>query len=383
MESLSKFLKTDNSELARLLQFSLYGVEAALKQALIKNPNDPGADLCQGALQELNTLLHPPIETIENSNLTDVLQIAPSPIITSELKLRRLQNEFNSDKDLALCLGDTQLQSQTDSDLWNEVQRKLLRVPEDLAVSWRQRALVIAASVGAQEDISNCLPLPFNKHENIYPGLKGSITTQGLCFSNVAINHPQIAKLNLNNYQGDFQEDIHLLANLVSTCIKFVDIDPDLHHALKSIFSFDIMNLRSKPEHRCQYTDALIESFWRMLKAEESADPLSVLRHWIDLDEAIHSLVFMPPADRFSWWGKLQQETRRLLKKVVQRAISEGHNIRIRQLSGLYADVCAFSKDDLRQELGGNPGEVLACLRVYAKINEQEFPGRVLFRSSR
>ena len=298
MENLGKLLKTDNSELARLLKFSLYGVEAALKQALTKYPNDPAADLCQGALEELNTLIHPPTEIIDNSNLSDVLQLSPLP---NELKLRRLQNEFNSDLQLALYLGNTQLQSQTDSDLWNEVQRKLLRVPEELAVSWRQRALIIAASVGAQSDTSNCLPLPFNKHENIYPGLKGSITTQGLSFSNVA-PHPQIAQLNLQHYQGDFQEDIYFLANLVSNCIKFIDIDPDLHHALNSIFSFDIINLHSKPEHRCQYIDALIETFWRMLKAEESADSLSALRHWIDLDEAIHSLVFVPPADRFSWW---------------------------------------------------------------------------------
>jgi hypothetical protein len=375
MENLSKLLKTENSELAQLLQFSLYGLEAALKQALTKHPNDPGAKLCQGALQELNTLLQPPTD---NSDLAEVLQIAPSPIVASELKLKRLQQEFNSDQQLAIYLGNTQLQSQTDNELWNEVQRKLLRVPEDLAITWRQRALEIAAEIGAQEDTSNCLPLQFNQNENIYPGLKGSIIVQGLCFSNAAPKHPQIAQLNLNN-----QEDIYILANLVSTCIQFIDIEPDLHHALKSIFSFDIINLHSKPEHRCQYTDALIESFWRIIKAEESADSLSELRHWIDLDEAIHSLVFVPPADRFSWWGKMQQETRRLLKKVIQKAVSEGHNIRIRQLSGLYADICAFSKDDLRLEIGGNPGEVLSCLRVYAKINEQEFPGRVLFRSSR
>ncbi|MEN2383518.1 MAG: hypothetical protein KA716_32185 [Gloeotrichia echinulata DEX184] len=42
-----------------------------------------------------------------------------------------------------------------------------------------------------------------------------------------------------------------------------------------------------------------------------------------------------------------------------------------------------MSKDNLRLQFGGNPGDVVACLRVYAKINEQEFPGRVLFRSSR
>jgi len=41
------------------------------------------------------------------------------------------------------------------------------------------------------------------------------------------------------------------------------------------------------------------------------ADPVATLRAWIDLDEAIHSLVFVPPAERYSWCGKLQQESRR------------------------------------------------------------------------
>ena len=189
--------------------------------------------------------------------------------------------------------------------------------------------------------------------------------------------------MNLKNDLGDCQEDISFLAKVVSIYIQFIEIEPELHHALKSVFSFDVVNLYFKPEQRSKYIDALIERFVRMLKAEKSADSLSALRNWIDLDEAIHSLVFVPPAYRFSWWGKLQQEVRRILNKVVKRALSKGHEIRIRQLSGLYADVVNFSKDDLRMQSGGNPGEVLTCLRVYAKINEQEFPGRVLYRSAR
>lgn len=392
MEQLSNLLKTENSDLARLLHFSLYGVEAALKQALTKFPDDPGAELCQGALQELNSLLQsaPSVsntthiqvaQTTENSKSTDLLEVKP-PTQTGELKLVRLQKEFSEDKQLALHLGNIQLQSQTDSELWKEIQRQLLRVPEELVAKWRQRALSLAAEVGAQEDISNLLPLPFNKNENIFPGLQGTIKSQGLCFSTQAPLHEQITKLNLQNYQRDFPDDVNFIAAIVSTCIKFIDIEPNLHHALKSVFKFDIINLHSRLEQRSQYTDALLDSFWRMLKAD--ADCLSALRHWIDLDEAINSLVFIPPADRFSWWGKLQQEVRHiLLKKVAQRARSEGQNITIRQLSGLYADVSPLSKDNLRLQFGGNPGDVVACLRVYAKINEQEFPGRVLFRSSR
>ncbi|MEN2383517.1 MAG: hypothetical protein KA716_01265 [Gloeotrichia echinulata DEX184] len=351
MEQLSNLLKTENSDLARLLHFSLYGVEAALKQALTKFPDDPGAELCQGALQELNSLLQsaPSVsntthiqvaQTTENSKSTDLLEVKP-PTQTGELKLVRLQKEFSEDKQLALHLGNIQLQSQTDSELWKEIQRQLLRVPEELVAKWRQRALSLAAEVGAQEDISNLLPLPFNKNENIFPGLQGTIKSQGLCFSTQAPLHEQITKLNLQNYQRDFPDDVNFIAAIVSTCIKFIDIEPNLHHALKSVFKFDIINLHSRLEQRSQYTDALLDSFWRMLKAD--ADCLSALRHWIDLDEAINSLVFIPPADRFSWWGKLQQEVRHiLLKKVAQRARSEGQNITIRQLSGLYGRCFSF-----------------------------------------
>ena len=91
-----------------------------------------------------------------------------------------------------------------------------------------------------------------------------------------------------------------------------------------------------------QYIDALSDRFQRIQKAEENTDPLLNLRAWIDMDEAIHSLVFVPPAERYSWWGKLQQESRRILKKVADKAIKAGNEVRIRQLSGLYADICDF-----------------------------------------
>jgi hypothetical protein len=164
---------------------------------------------------------------------------------------------------------------------------------------------------------------------------------------------------------------------------QLIELEPDLHHALKSVFSFDVISLSGKPEQRTLYLEALSDRFHRVQKAEAGADPVATLRAWIDLDEAIHSLVFVPPAERYSWWGKLQQESRRGLKRVVEQAMGAGYDVRIKQLSGLYADICALSKDDLQLDCGGNPGEVLTCLRVYTRINQEESPGRVIFRSLR
>jgi hypothetical protein len=365
MQHLRRLLEIKNSELARLLRFSLYGLEASLKKAQAELSDDPGAKICDEVLQELCHLLQPS-------------SVAPLNNITStnELKLTRLRDEFDSDKELTLYLGNSPLQSQTDSDLWNEIQRKLLRIPEDIATYWRQHALNLAEEVGAIEDNSNLYQLPFIRDEIIYPGLSGSVNVQGLQLSQKELLSDEII-------HGEESNDMHLLACMLILLIKLIDIEPDLHHALKSVFSFDVVSLHSKPEQRNQYIEALSDRFQRTQKSNENAYPLLTLRAWIDIDEAIHSLIFVPPAERYSWWGKLQQESRRILKKVADRVNNAGYDVRIRQLSGLYADICAFSKDDLQLDCGGIPGEVLTCLRVYARINQEDYLGRVIFRTLR
>jgi hypothetical protein len=360
MQHLRQLLSIENSELARLLRFSLHGLEATLNQACTEFPLDPGVEICNEVLQELHSLLQPAWE---------------DAIITSEnkLKLSHLREAFDSDSELSYYLGNSQLQSQTDSDLWNEIQRKLLRIPEDLAASWRQRTLDMAEEVGAIADNSNLYQLPFIRDEIIYPGLSGTVQTQGLSLSQKKLLNSQVIQANESDLSAAF----------LFLYMKFMEIEPNLHHALKSVFSFDIISLNSKPEHRNLYINALSDRSQRTQKAEENAEPLSIVRAWVDMDEAIHSLVFVPPAERYSWWGKLQHESRRILKKVADNAINAGYEVRTRQLSGLYADICASSKDDLQLDFGGTPGEVLTCLRVYARINQEESPGRVIFRSSR
>jgi hypothetical protein len=45
-----------------------------------------------------------------------------------------------------------------------------------------------------------------------------------------------------------------------------------------------------------------------------------------------------------------------ILKKVADKAILAGHDVKIRQLSGLYTGICTYSKDDLQLDCGGTPG---------------------------
>ncbi|MEB3151204.1 MAG: hypothetical protein VKL60_19565 [Sphaerospermopsis sp.] len=375
MQHLQQLLATENSQISQLLKLSLYGLQATLNQARIEYPNDPGKDLCENVILEIHNLLEPEVITESPENVV-IDEAKPDQLLNVLNVLNELREVFNTDLELNFYLGNAPLQSQNDGDLWNEIHRKLLRVPEDLATNWKKRALEMAQKVGATEDYINIEQFPFVRDEIIYPGLNGTVQAKGLCLSKKAFFKSEIAPL----YNS---EDLQLLAGFLLLYTKFIEIDPDLHHALKSVFSFDVVSLKSQPEQRQLYLEALSDRLQRTQKTEENIDPIINLRAWIDMDEAVHSLVFVPPAERYSWWGKLQQESRRILKKVANKAIKAGHDVKIRQLSGLYADICAYSKDDLQLDHGGTPGEVLTCLRLYTRINQEEHPGRVLFRSLR
>lgn len=375
MQHLQQLLATENSQISQLLKLSLYGLQATLNQARIEYPNDPGNDLCENVILEIHNLLEPEVITESPENVV-IDEAKPEQLLNVLNVLNELREVFNTDLELNFYLGNAPLQSQNDGDLWNEIHHKLLRVPEDLATNWKKRALEMAQKVGATEDYINIEHFPFVRDEIIYPGLNGTVQAKGLCLSKKAFFKSEIAPL----YNS---EDLQLLAGFLLLYTKFIEIDPDLHHALKSVFSFDVVSLKSQPEQRQLYLEALSDRLQRTQKTEENIDPIINLRAWIDMDEAVHSLVFVPPAERYSWWGKLQQESRRILKKVANKAIKAGHDVKIRQLSGLYADICAYSKDDLQLDHGGTPGEVLTCLRLYTRINQEEHPGRVLFRSLR
>ena len=377
MQNLHKLLTIENSELAKILRFNLYGLAATLTKANQEYPFDVGCQVCEELLQELHQLLEPSSSDPRLlQEVGDLKRDLKQSELTNELKLLKLKEIFNNNSELNSYLGNSYIQGQTDAEIWNEIHRKLLRVPEDVATLWRHKALELAQEVGAIADHNNLDELPFVRDEIIYPGLSGTVKAKGLCLSQTALVNAEISQTHLS-------ENLYLIAGFLLLYIKFIEIDPDLHHALKSVFSFDVVSLSAKLEQRYQYIDALSDRLHRIQKIDENTDAVLNLCAWIDMDEAIHSLVFIPPAERYSWWGKLQKESRHLLKKAADKAVKAGNEVRLKQLSGLYADVCEFSKDDLQLDCGGNPGEVLTCLRVYAKINQQQYPGRVIFRTLR
>jgi hypothetical protein len=383
MKHLSKLLSTKNSNLALVLRLGLHGLRTQLQEALKIATTDPGSSACQELLKELDLLLKVALQ--QESLSMDVLSTEDSSLwedvlepVTNELKsefqLRQIGEILLSDEELSNYIGNNQFISTHDSDLWNEMQRLLLRLPEKIAHAWQEYILSQLSKIGVMEDKQAYLSLPFTRNEYLYPGLIGKVKATGLCLSNQVEFDPRLI-IETHNNELDF------LAGVVSICLKFIELDSSLHHALKSVDRFGVRSLHDERE-KSKYVTALIDRFRRVQTTADNVDPAVALRARLDLDEAIHSLVYLPCADRYSWWGKLQQEARRTLDPVVEKTRRAGYHVQIRPLWGTYADVFGWSKDDLQIDIGGVRGEVSACLRVYAKINDEVLPGRVLFRSS-
>ncbi|MGH2415423.1 MAG: hypothetical protein ACRDEA_17385, partial [Microcystaceae cyanobacterium] len=241
MQHLSKLLKTDNSNLAWVLRLSLHGLRTQLQEALKTATTDPGNSACQELLRELDILLElvsqpdtlnekTVLSTEDSSSWEDVLEPVSSEL-KDELKLRQISETLLADRELSNYIGDYQFLSTNDGDLWNEMQRLLLRIPEKIAHVWQEQILTQATQVGATEDkrclatrsrASTHLSVPFIRNECIYPGFTGKVTATGLCLSD-QVDFDQ--RLMVETHDGE----LDLLAGVVSIYFKFLELDSSLH----------------------------------------------------------------------------------------------------------------------------------------------------------
>ena len=110
MQYLHKLLNTENSELAKILRFNLYGLVATLTKANQEYPIDPGYQICEELLEELHQLL----QTLPSPNSLILEPVVKQSQVINELKLLKLKDAFNDDNELNFYLGNAHIQSETD-----------------------------------------------------------------------------------------------------------------------------------------------------------------------------------------------------------------------------------------------------------------------------
>jgi hypothetical protein len=376
-EALVALLAQSDSQASQALRWGLHGLRASLQAVLEEVPQDPGGEQLRTLLAEVDPLLNQgPVLPPEDSrsgepSRTGAASRAAPPVRSPGLQ--PLARAVAQDERLRTELKQSPLTDDSDEAIWGAVQRLFLRLPAHLADEWRQRSQDLAEQAGARLDewAAAVLPLPWD--EAIYPGVTGDIRAAGLRSAPTAPLDPRVLP--------SHDPELHLLASVVSTSLWFLEHDPHLHHCLKSVFRFGVSPLTG--EQRERYTAELLR-LWERVRTNptDSSRPhlKDRLKALLDLDEALHSLVYPPPAAPDSWWGRLRGQAREALFRARDRAVQAGCAVHLQVLSGNFADINRLAPDSLQVDFGV-AGEVAACLRVWARIDGEEFKGRVLFRS--
>jgi hypothetical protein len=382
-------LARSDSRVSQALRWGLRGLRASLQAALEDVADDPGCEELRGLLSELGSLLEPTGKTCggagvrgsggeeekemgrQDSSQLLFLPLSSSPPLPRLLPLARA---IAADARFQEMLHQAPLREGSDDEIWNDVQRLLLRVAPELAQEWRQRCLAYAEKSGARPDDVRAAILPLGRDEEIYPGLTGAVQAVGLRSVASAPLDPRVPEPS--------DPDMRFLAGGTSAYLWFIELDPHLHHALQSVFRFGVAPLAGDQQQR--YRAELLRRWERLQSGARTAalgqGPKERLKEHLDLDEALHSLVYQPLADARSWWGCLQSQARDVLFHARDRAIRAGCNVHLQLLGGSFADVNRLAPESLQVDFGV-PGEVAACLRVWARIDGEELKGRVLYRS--
>jgi hypothetical protein len=340
-----------------------------LQAVLLELPEDPASGQLRALLAELESLLGSAEQSGGQSVERETLG-APRSALRA-LRLLPLARAVAKDARFHAELKSAAIPEDNDEEIWNGVQRLLLRMPPHLAEEWRQRTQEFADNAGGRLDEWAALTLPLPWDEALYPGVTGEIRAAGLRAGPTAALDPRLG--------APAGEDLRVLASIASTCLWFAEHDPNLYHCLKSVFRFGMVPLTG--EQRERYVAELVRRWERVRTAPPLGQSLKEnLKALLDLDEALHSLVYQPSAAPDSWWARLQDQARQAVFIARDGAIQAGGAVHLQTLGGNFADVNRLAPDSLQVDFGV-PGEVSACLRIWARIDGEELKGRVLYRS--
>jgi hypothetical protein len=368
-EQIGRLLALPDSRASQALRWGLHGLRASLQAALEERRDDAGCQELRTLLDELNSLLG---DAAAASSLALPLDTPPGALPGDSQpdapRLRPLLLAVSADPRLQPALERSPLRDGSDDEIWNEIQRFLLRVAPSVAEEWQRRCLQQAEQLGAFADETQAGALPLARDEVIYPGLGGEVRAIGLRSAvGIALDPRMSAPTDL---------DLRALASVVSSCLWFIEHDRHLCHCLQSVFRFGVSPLAG--EQRERYVAELLR-LWERVSASRQG-PKERLKNLLDLDEAIHSLVYQPLAAPDSWWGRLQNQSREALFQARDRAVQVGCAVHLQTLGGSFAAINRLAPDSLQVDFG-EPGEVSACLRLWARIDGEQLKGRVLYRS--
>jgi hypothetical protein len=370
LDDLERVLELD-TPLALQTRCLIRGLVAGLEEAAdLSPPNDPAQTHAEHVLKSLRQLLASRSPGASETRI-DMPEASPdtegsmdtgiAPLRHSDL-LEALAAEMFGSAEVQEASGGLATPARGEGGFWRTMQHALLRLSADGRAAWQLRLETATenqlASTEPMEQIAS------DRDEVVYPPF-GSVS--GLRLSTTAPLHPR-----LDAVPEATRSDP--AAQLVSALLWFVDHEPTLKHVYRPLYAFGFAAIDER------FSTELLERLRRVLQSQKEGDPIKHLRTRIDLDETVHSLTFDPLPAPDSWWRSLQQRSRDRLFELRQELLDTGLAVHLQVLTDRYAEIRGFTKDDLGVDRCGKPGEVVSCLRVYARIDQQVYPGRVIYR---
>jgi hypothetical protein len=160
----------------------------------------------------------------------------------------------------------------------------------------------------------------------------------------------------------------------------FANNDLALKLILQSVYRFGFVPFNDA--HRERYRRSILDRLDRFARAEESADALETVRAWVEVDEAVHSLVHRPLAHPQSAFARLGRSCRDMLPEIRALAAAAKLAVHVQTIAGSYADARKLTDgNDLEVDGTGAPGDVVYCNRLFLRLDGTAYPGRVVYRA--
>ncbi|MEV4512680.1 hypothetical protein AB0K00_27380 [Dactylosporangium sp. NPDC049525] len=156
--------------------------------------------------------------------------------------------------------------------------------------------------------------------------------------------------------------------------LHLVSLDRHLQHCLQTLQFRGFAPLNA-PAEQDRFRGQLLARITALIDAAPGTS------HWLEcmvrLHEAVSSVVHLPPATDVSWWGRLRMHAHTILRDA---AAQLGPGL-VKLPPNRFAAARALTAHDIPLKLPDSSGMVLACVRVWSKIDDTENPGRVIYGS--
>jgi hypothetical protein len=368
----------ERSSIAGVARGGLIGLHAMLADAVLRFPQDAGVSLAAEVIRQLDELLAVGDGPAAGGESLPGQPRPPAPAVTApaepETGLGDLVAEFAADPAVAESIDEQSLTSLGstlgEDDSWRLLHLCLLRLPAVTAERWRVQA---AGRID-----------PGRADWRVLPGERETVLVPPRVAAGYRIapgapaDDEVLDALGLRPDAAGAAPEAAELSRLSSLLLELAGIDENLMLALESALFQGVRRLDTELRQRYR-TDLL-----GRLREYGRSTPGSVrrLEALLDIDEAANSLTHRPPPSSDSWWGRVHRQSRRMVDRSADDLKKAGVDVEVLPISLRYREVRDLTGgNDVASRSGGEPGDVLACLRLWARVGGRTLPGRVMYRA--